>query len=197
MTWLVAGLGNPGDRYARTRHNIGRMVVDVLCARAGGRLRKVRFLPVEAADVRHTQDPGDRLVLAVSTQFMNVSGPGFAGLARKQGIEPGSVIAVHDEIDLPFGALRVKHGGSTAGHHGLDSLVQALRTPDFLRVRVGVGRPAGRQDPADYVLEPFSRREQPDADVLVQEAADAVLSLVRDGLAATQDRFNRPGPAPS
>jgi peptidyl-tRNA hydrolase, PTH1 family len=194
VTWLVAGLGNPGERYARTRHNVGRMVVDLLCARAGARLRKVRFLPVEAAEIHHPEDPSQRLLLAASTRFMNESGPGYAGLAGKQGIEPGQIIAAHDEIDFPFGALRIKFGGSTAGHRGLDSLVQALRTPEFFRVRIGVGRGTGRQDPADFVLEPFAKREQPEVEVLLEDAADAVLSLVTHGLSATQERFNRPGP---
>ena len=192
MTWLVVGLGNPGERYARTRHNAGAMVVETLASRSSERFRKVRFLPVETAEIR-TQS-GERLVLARSMQFMNVSGPGFASLARRQRIPPDRVVACHDEIDLAFGSLRVKLGGSTAGHHGLDSLVAGLRTPDFYRVRIGVGRPTGRQDPADYVLEPFSKREQADAKVLVEDAADAVLSLVGEGLAVTQDRFNKSAP---
>ena len=194
MAWLVAGLGNPGERYANTRHNVGRMVVHVLAAGAGERLRKVRFLPVEAAEIRHPDDQSERLLLAASTQYMNESGPGYAGLARKQRLPVEQVIAVHDEIDLPAGALRIKQGGSTAGHRGLDSLVQALRSPAFVRVRVGVGRGTGRQDPADFVLEPIGKRDRPDVDVLVQEAADAVLVVIRDGVTAAQDRFNRSGP---
>lgn len=191
MTWLVAGLGNPGDRYARTRHNIGAMVVDELAARAGERFRKARFIPADVAEIRAD---GERVLLVKSLTYMNESGPAYASVAKKNRITPDHVAAVHDELDLPFGALRVKFGGSTAGHHGLDSLAAALRTPDFYRLRLGIGRPPGRQDPADFVLEPFGRREQADAAVLVGDAADAALSLVRDGVAATQDRFNRPGP---
>jgi PTH1 family peptidyl-tRNA hydrolase len=104
------------------------------------------------------------------------------------------VIAVHDDLDLALGALRLKLGGSTAGNHGLDSLVRGLRTPDFYRVRLGIGRPPGRQDPVDFVLEPFPKRAEADVAILVDDAADAVLSLARDGLAAAQDRYNRAGP---
>ncbi len=188
MTWLVAGLGNPGAEYARTRHNVGAMVVDLLAERSGERFRKLRFIPVEQADIK---EGPERVILARSSQFMNVSGPGFSGLAKKMHLSPHQVIAVHDEIDLPFGRLQVKRGGSTAGHHGLDSLVEGFRSPDFFRIRMGVGRPPGRQDPADYVLEPFSKKEQPAVGVLVEDAADAVLMLIRDGLNATQEHFNR------
>jgi PTH1 family peptidyl-tRNA hydrolase len=192
-TWLVAGLGNPGDRYAKTRHNAGAMVVQVLADRASEKLKKARFISADAADFTD-RESGDRVVLARSHQYMNVSGPSYASLARKHEVDASHVIAVHDEIDLPFGALKLKVGGSTAGHNGLNSLAQALGTKDFLRVRIGVGRPPGRQDPADYVLDPFAKREQEDAAVLVEDAADAVLALIRGGLEATQDRFNRSGP---
>ena len=131
--------------------------------------------------------------LAKSLRFMNESGPSYASIAKKHDVAPDHVIAVHDEIDLPFGALKVKIGGSTAGHNGLKSLQQSLRTPDFLRVRVGVGRPPGRQDPADYVLQPFAKREEADVAILIDAAADAVRSLIVDGLAATQDKHNRSG----
>lgn len=191
MTWLVAGLGNPGPRYARNRHNLGYMVVDELCSRADGRFKKVRFVP---ADVCELDGSGERILLAKAHAFMNENGPAFASLARKRTVEPDHVIAVHDEIDLAFGAMRVKFGGSTAGHNGLRSLSGALRTPEFYRVRLGVGRPTGRKDPADWVLEDFSKREEADAALLVDDGADAVLSLVRDGLQVTQDRFNRSAP---
>ncbi|MGH2656886.1 MAG: aminoacyl-tRNA hydrolase [Actinomycetota bacterium] len=190
--WFVAGLGNPGERYSETRHNLGARVVARLADRLGTRLRKVRFLPIEAGEVVVN---GERVWLARSQTFMNVSGPSYASLARKRGVDPDRVVAVHDEIDLAFGSLKVKRGGSTAGHRGLDSLAQALRTKDFHRVRIGVGRPAGQKDPADHVLEPFAKAEREEVDVLVEEAAEAVLTLVTDGLAAAQDRHNRVGPA--
>jgi peptidyl-tRNA hydrolase, PTH1 family len=191
MTWLVAGLGNPGERYAGTRHNVGAMVVDELANRAGERFRKARFVPADVAEI--TAD-GERMLLVKSRTFMNESGPSYASVARKHDIQPDHVIAAHDDLDLAFGALRVKFGGSTAGHHGLDSLVAGLRTPDFHRLRLGIGRPPGRQDPLNFVLRPFSKKEQEEVVVLVDQAAEATLSLARHGLSPTQDRFNRSGP---
>ena len=191
MTWLVAGLGNPGERYARTWHNVGAMVVDELADRAGERFRKARFVPADVAEI--TAD-GERVLLVKSRTFMNESGPAYASVAKKHDVAPDHVIAAHDDLDLAFGALRVKFGGSTAGHHGLDSLVGAVRTPDFYRLRLGIGRPPGRQDPLDFVLRPFSKKEEEEVVVLIDQAADAALSLVRHGLSPTQDRFNRSGP---
>jgi len=191
MTWLVAGLGNPGDRYAKTRHNLGYRVVEELARRSGERFRKVRFVPADAAEIA---EAGERVVLAKAHAYMNETGPAFASLARKHHVAPDHVIAVHDEIDLPFGALRVKFGGSTAGHNGLRSVGGALKTPDFSRVRLGVGRPPGRMDAADWVLKDFAKKEEPDVELLVDDGADAILSLVRDGLTVTQDRYNRAGP---
>jgi PTH1 family peptidyl-tRNA hydrolase len=186
--WLVVGLGNPGDRYAETRHNIGARVVERLADRLQVRLKKVRFLAVAAGEANAE---GTRLILARPLTFMNVSGPPVASLARKRKIEPDHIVACHDEIDLAFDSLKVKLGGSTAGHLGLESLRSALRSPEFYRVRLGVGRPPGRRDPADHVLEPFAKSERDDVELLVEEGADAVLTLVRDGLAAAQDRHNR------
>jgi PTH1 family peptidyl-tRNA hydrolase len=191
QTWLVVGLGNPGPRYEVTRHNIGAWVVDRLADRLRTRLRKVRFLPLEVAETSHA---GARLYLARPQTFMNESGPPVASFARRRRIDPGSIVACHDEIDLSFGALKLKRGGSTAGHNGLNSLVNALHSPDFYRVRLGVGRPRGRQDPADHVLEPFARSEREEAELLAEEGADAVLTLVADGLKIAQDRHNRAAP---
>lgn len=190
MAWLVAGLGNPGERFANTRHNIGAMVAADLAGRSSERFRKVRFIPLDVAEMRVDDET---VYLATSQRYMNEAGPSYASFARKRDVGADHVIAVHDDIDLAFGALKVKAGGSSAGHNGLKSLQSALGTPEFLRVRLGVGRPPGRQDPADFVLDPFAKREQADADILIAEAADAVLSLVRDGLVATQDRYNRGG----
>jgi peptidyl-tRNA hydrolase, PTH1 family len=191
MTWIVVGLGNPGERYAATRHNLGYRVIEELADRSGERFRKVRFVPVDVAEI---PVDGDRLVLARSHRFYNETGEVVASLVRKRDVRPDRVIAVHDDIDLAFGALRVKRGGSTAGNHGLDSMVSALRTSDFFRVRMGVGRPPGRQDPIEFVLQPFPKRAEADAAILVDDAADAVVSLAREGLAAAQDRYNRSGP---
>jgi PTH1 family peptidyl-tRNA hydrolase len=193
MAWLVAGLGNPGDRYARTRHNVGRMVAEDLADEAGERFRKARFLPVETAEIRIGDE---RVLLARSTRFMNESGPSYASLAKKQGVEPARLIAVHDELDIPASTIRVKLGGGNGGHNGLRSLDQALRTPEYLRIRVGIGRPPGRQDPADFVLQPVGARDEGDLAILVGHAADAVRSLITEGLERTQDRFNRSAPSP-
>ena len=124
---------------------------------------------------------------------MNESGPPLASFARRRGVVLDRVIACHDEIDLPLGALRIKRGGSTAGHHGLDSMVEGFQSADFYRVRLGVGRPPGRRDPIDFLLEPFAKRERDDVALLAEEAADAVLTLVKEGLPAAQARYNRSG----
>jgi PTH1 family peptidyl-tRNA hydrolase len=189
--WLVVGLGNPGTEYAGTRHNAGAMVVRALAGRLGVRLRKVRMLAVSAADGRIEGGP---VVLAVPETFMNVSGPPVASLARKRGIAVDRVVVCHDDIDLAFGALRMKHGGGTAGHHGLDSLVQAFRSPAFFRVRLGVGRPAARRDHLSFLLRPFAKAEREHVQALVEEAADATVALITDGLGAAQSRCNRSGP---
>ena len=188
MAWLVAGLGNPGDRYATTRHNLGRMVVEEMSREAGVRLRKARFLPANVAELRID---GERVLLVTSTRFMNESGTSYAGVARKQDVPPERIVAIHDELEIPAGELRIKLGGGSAGHNGLRSLTQALRTPEYHRVRIGVGRPPGRQDPADFVLQPIAKRDEADIARWVDRAADAVRSLITAGLAATQDRFNR------
>ena len=188
MAWLVAGLGNPGERYARSRHNIGKMVVEELARSEGLRLKKVRFLPAELAELRVGDE---RAFLVTSTRYMNESGPSYAGLAKKHDVPPERIVAVHDELEIPPGELHVKLGGGSGGHNGLKSLTQALRTPEYHRVRVGIGRPPGRQDPADYVLEPIGKRLEPDVAIWVGRAAEAVRSLIRDGLPPTQDRFNR------
>jgi PTH1 family peptidyl-tRNA hydrolase len=194
MVWLIAGLGNPGERYAHTRHNVGRMAVDEMARVAGERFRKARFVPAEVAEVR---EGDERLVLVRSNRFMNEAGPSYASLAKKHHVTPGQVIAIHDELDIAAGTLRVKFGGGNNGHNGLRSLQQALGTPDFFRVRVGIGRPPGRQDPADFVLKPIGKRDEADIAIWVDRAIDAARSLIADGLDATQDRFNRQVPGES
>jgi PTH1 family peptidyl-tRNA hydrolase len=188
--WLIVGLGNPGERYASTRHNIGARVVERLAERLDERFRKARFLPLRVAEAKAN---GERVWLVRPMTFMNVSGPPVASFARRHRIEPDRIVVCQDEIDLAFGSLRLKRGGSTAGHRGLDSLSGALRTKDFYRVRLGVGRPPGRKEAADHVLDTFTRRERDDVELLIESAADAVLTLVREGLSPAQDRFNRSG----
>ncbi len=163
MAWLVVGLGNRGERYAATRHNIGWWALEELTDRLGARLRKVRFHPLELGEAKSRGEP---LLLVRALAFMNEVGPPIASFARRRKVVPHRIVAVHDDIDLGFGALRVKRGGSTAGHRGLNSLAGALRSPDFYRVRLGIGRPPGRKDPAEYVLESFAKREREDAEAL-------------------------------
>jgi PTH1 family peptidyl-tRNA hydrolase len=188
--WLIAGLGNPGERYARTRHNAGAMVVEELCRRFGVRPKKVRLVSILEAEARHESE---QLLLVMPTTFMNECGPPIASFARKKGVSIDHIVACHDDIDLAFGALRIKRGGSTAGHHGLDSMVAALHAPDFSRVRLGVGRPQGRWENIDFLLTPFAKAERDDAAILVQHAAEAVLSLVTEGLSVTQSRYTKDG----
>lgn len=187
MAWLVAGLGNPGDRYASTRHNLGAMVAAELAGATGARFRKARFVPVDLAEIH---EAGERVVLARSHRYMNEAGPSYASIARKQHIEPDRVIAVYDELDLPAGTIRLKFGGSTSGHNGVKSLQQGFGTPDFYRVRVGIGRPPGRQDPADFVLEPIPKRLATDVAIWADRAVDAVRALIADGLESAQNRIH-------
>ena len=186
--WLVVGLGNPGEKYSETRHNIGARVAERLAERLGSRLRKVRFIALEVAEANLG---GERVYVARPQAFMNVSGPPVASFAKRRKIDADHVVAVHDEIDLAFGALKVKLGGGTAGHNGLRSLQQALGSPDFLRVRLGVGRPPGRKDAADHVLDRFTKAERDDVELLIEEGADAVETLISRGLGAAQTGHNR------
>jgi PTH1 family peptidyl-tRNA hydrolase len=189
--WLIAGLGNPGPEYAATRHNIGFMVADELAARAGAKLARHKRAHALAAEAKVGM-PGamSRIVLVEPLSFMNESGGPVKALMEFYGVEPDQVIAVHDELDLPFDALRVKLGGGDNGHNGLKSIRRALGTGDFLRVRAGIGRPPGRQDPAAFVLKPFSSSERSDVPTFVARCADAVESLITSGLERTQNQYN-------
>jgi PTH1 family peptidyl-tRNA hydrolase len=191
--WLVVGLGNPGPAYAGHRHNVGYLVVDVLAERMGSALRAHKSGRAEVVEGRFGPLGPDtpRVVLARTRSYMNESGGAVSTLAKFYKVPPERVIAVHDELDIPFGALRVKLGGGDNGHNGLRSLRSSLATGDFHRVRVGVGRPSGRQDPADFLLSNFSATERKELDMNVVEAADAVESLVTEGLERTQQQFNR------
>jgi len=189
-TWLVVGLGNPGPRYEKTRHNVGQMVLDELAARRGAVFR------VHKANARAAETwlrPGaDKLVLAKPNSFMNVSGGPAAGLARFFGVDPGRVVVVHDELDIPFDTIKLKSGGGHGGHNGVRDVAKALGTADFPRVRVGIGRPPGRQDPADWVLDPFGSAERATLASHLSDAADAVETLIEHGLVAAQQRFHAP-----
>ncbi|MGP3536288.1 aminoacyl-tRNA hydrolase [Microbacterium sp. RD1] len=189
-TWLVVGLGNPGPRYEATRHNVGQMVVDELAARRGERFAAHK---AHARVAETWLRPGAaKLVLAKPNSFMNVSGGPVANLAKYYGVEPERVIVVHDELDIPFDTLKLKTGGGHGGHNGVRDVAKALGTADFPRVRVGIGRPPGRQDPADWVLDPFAATERATLPSLLGDAADAAELLVSDGLVAAQQRFHAP-----
>ena len=192
-TWLIVGLGNPGAEYAHNRHNVGQMVLDELATRVGGGFKssKSRAQVLEG----RLGIGGPRVVLAKPLSFMNVSGGPVSTLAKFFDIDPGHVIAVHDEIDIPFNTVKIKIGGGEGGHNGLRDISKALATKDYLRVRVGVGRPPGRMDTADYVLRDFSSTEKKELPFLLDSAADAVECLVRDGLLAAQQQFH-PAKAP-
>ena len=186
--WLVVGLGNPGPEYARTRHNVGQMVLDELASRLGGafKVHKARAQVLES----RLRPGGPRVVLAKPMTYMNTSGGPVAGLAKFYDIPAERVIAVHDEIDIPFAALKLKIGGGEGGHNGLRDMSKALSTKDYYRVRVGVGRPPGRMDAASYVLKPFSSTEGKELPFLLDDAADAVEHLVENGLLEAQQKFH-------
>lgn len=183
---LVVGLGNPGPKYAGNRHNIGFRVADELATRVGGRFTSHKA-GVESLE---GQLSGRRAVLAKPRSLMNLSGGPVAGIARFHKIAPDALVVVHDELDLPYGAVRVKRGGGENGHNGLRSITKSLGTKDYLRVRFGVGRPPGRQDPADYVLRDFNSAERKELDFFVDHCADVVELLVSRGLEAAQNQFH-------
>lgn len=185
---LIVGLGNPGPAYAGNRHNVGHMVADVLADRMGERFRSHKA-GADVADGRLALG-GPRLIAAKLHCYMNISGGPTAALLRFFGLDADSLIVVHDELDIPFGTLRVKRGGGEGGHNGLKSISAAIGTRDYLRVRVGIGRPPGRMDPADYVLRDFPSSERAELGVCLQEAADAALMLITDGLTATQNKLH-------
>jgi peptidyl-tRNA hydrolase, PTH1 family len=191
-SWLVVGLGNPGPAFASHRHNVGYRVADELARRLGARFSVKRGTRAEVVEARMGQ-PGDdapRLVLAKSRTFMNETGAAVNRLLSYYKLQPAQMIVIHDELDIEPGQLRVKFGGGDNGHNGLRSIRQSLGTGDFFRVRIGVGRPPGRQDPANYLLSnlPASAREA--IEVEISRAADAVESLILVGLDKTQSDFN-------
>lgn len=191
--WLVVGLGNPGPSYAQNRHNVGYLVVDELAQRWGSRFRahKTGRADVVEGRVGAPGSPGPRVVLAKPRSYMNEVGGPVKALATFYKIPPERVVAVHDELDIAFGTLRLKLGGGDNGHNGLKSMRSSLGTGDFHRVRAGIGRPPGRQEVADFVLADYSRTEQKELPFQVGDAADAVECLVAEGLEQAQQRFNR------
>ncbi len=187
--WLVVGLGNPGPSYAGHRHNVGYLVTDVLAERMGAKFKSHKSGRADVVEGR-LQPGGPRVVLARARCYMNESGGPVKALASFYKVEPDHVIAIHDELDIAFGTLRMKLGGGDNGHNGLRSMRSSLGTGDFFRVRAGIGRPPGRQEVADFVLSNYSTVEKKELPFQVIDAADAVESLIADGLEKTQQRFN-------
>ena len=192
VDWLVVGLGNPGPTYAGHRHNVGYLVADELADRMGAAFRAHKSGRAEVVEGRLSAPgtPGPRVVLARPRGYMNESGGPVKALASFYKIAPEKIVAIHDELDIPFGTLRVKLGGGDNGHNGLRSMRSALGTGDFHRVRAGVGRPSGRQDVADFLLSNYSTIERKELPLQVGAAADAVEVLLTEGLERTQQRFN-------
>jgi peptidyl-tRNA hydrolase, PTH1 family len=183
---LVVGLGNPGDEYERTRHNVGAETVELLARRHDAKLRKGK----ERARVDQVRIGDSLVALAVPTTYMNDSGLAVAALARRYGVEPEQIVVVQDELDLPVAVVKVKAGGGLAGHNGLRSITSHLHSDAFLRVRIGVGKPASKEQGVDHVLKRFSKRERTEIDVSIERAADAVEAIVADGIDAAMNRFN-------
>ncbi|MGN9807866.1 aminoacyl-tRNA hydrolase [Micromonospora sp. BQ11] len=187
--WLVVGLGNPGREYAGNRHNVGFMVAELLAGRVGAKFGRHKRAVAEVAEGR-LGFGGPKLVLVKPLTYMNLSGGPVASLAQFYKVPPGQVIAVHDELDIAYGQVRVKCGGGEGGHNGLRSMTKSLGTKEYVRVRFGIGRPPGRQDPADYVLSDFGAAERKELDFLVDRAADVVESVVVKGVEPTQNLYH-------
>lgn len=184
MTKLIVGLGNPGPTYEKTRHNVGAMVADSLVFSAGGNYSVHKKSGALLATVRLAGEP---VLVAKSRTYMNVTGRQIGPLANYYDVAPEDVIVLHDELDIDFGAIRLKRGGGEGGHNGLRSLSQTFGTRDYLRVRLGIGRPPGRQDPADFVLKPFPTADRADVELLIANGADATERLLTQGLEAAQN----------
>ena len=195
-TWLVVGLGNPGARYAGNRHNVGAMVVDELASRHGGARLKAHKARASVAEVRlgvlPGGAPGPKAVLAVPSSYMNESGGPVKALMQFFTIDTDHLVVLHDELDIPAGEVRLKKGGGEGGHNGLRSISSALGTKEYLRVRIGIGRPPGRMEAADFVLRDFSVAERKELPFLLGDAADAAEQLVSEGLLSAQQRWHSP-----
>jgi PTH1 family peptidyl-tRNA hydrolase len=185
--WLLVGLGNPGTEYEGTRHNIGALCADVIAARVNGTFSRHKR---GNADVVEARLGGHRVIIAKPRSFMNTSGGPVKALADFYKVPLDRLVVLHDELDLPFGAERFKSGGGDNGHNGLRSVRAAMDSGDFLRVRLGIGRPPGRQDPADFVLRPFAAAERKALGAILERAADAVEVLIGAGLARAQQEYN-------
>ena len=190
MTWLVVGLGNPGDQYAATRHNIGQMVIDELARRHSVKFSSHKSRTDIAAFKLGVGIDAHSVIIGKSKSYMNETGGPVKALANFYSVEPTKIIALHDELDIPFAAIRTKLAGGDNGHNGLKSMTSSFGTPNYYRIRLGIGRPMGQQDPADFVLKAFSKVEQKDLPEFIDRGADVVESLIAKGLEATQSAFN-------
>lgn len=190
MVWLVVGLGNPGSDYASTRHNIGQMVVEILATTNKARWTTHKSRTDVAAFKIGVGADAVSVIIAKSKSYMNESGGPIKALAAFYKIEPSQIIVIHDELDIPFSAIRVKMAGGDNGHNGLRSIASAFDSTDFFRIRMGIGRPIGQQDPADFVLKSFSSAEKKELPEFLLRGADAVESLITRGLETTQQNFN-------
>ena len=192
--WLVVGLGNPGREYAANRHNVGFMVADLLASRVGAKFGRSKRAHAEVAEGRLAKPGqyggGPRLVLVKPLTYMNLSGAPVVSLSQFFKVPVTNVIAVHDELDVPFGQVRAKRGGGEGGHNGLRSMSKSLSNKEYARVRFGIGRPPGRQDPADYVLSDFSGAERKELEFLVDRAADVVEAIVLEGVEWAQNKYH-------
>jgi PTH1 family peptidyl-tRNA hydrolase len=189
-TWLVVGLGNPGAQYAGNRHNVGQMVADELAGRLGASFKTHKTQSRVAEGF--LRPGGPKLILAKPNSYMNTSGGPVSALLKFYSVPVDRLIVVHDELDIPFDTVRLKRGGGHGGHNGLRDIQKAAGSPDFTRVRVGIGRPPGRQDAADFVLKDFAGAERQALPSLLSDAADAVEAIASDGLVAAQQRFHSP-----
>lgn len=188
LTFLIAGFGNPGREYANTRHNVGFMVIDSLCRKLDVSISKMQSNALTAS----YKDSQNRIILAKPQTYMNLSGKAVGGLLRFYKIPIEQLLIIHDDLDLPFGTLRIRPSGGSAGQKGLGSTIERLGSNDFARLRIGIGRPPGRMDPAGYVLQPFHKNETQHLETVLDTASEAVLSFIREGLEHSMNRYNGP-----
>jgi peptidyl-tRNA hydrolase, PTH1 family len=184
--WIIAGLGNPGPAYAATRHNAGEMVLTLLAERMGARFKAHRT----RNDIAEGRLAGQAVTLARPQAYMNLSGGPVAALAAFYKLSPERIVVLHDELDIPFGAVRLKLGGGDNGHNGLRSITASLGTRDYYRVRFGIGRPPGRMDPAAFVLREFTPTERKELPFAIDRCADAAETLITKGLAEAQNTYH-------
>jgi peptidyl-tRNA hydrolase, PTH1 family len=187
--WLVVGLGNPGKEYAGNRHNVGYMVAELIAKRIGAKFGRSKRAHAEVAEGR-LGFGGPKLILVKPLTFMNLSGGPVAQLVQFFKVPVENVLAVHDELDVPYGQIRAKRGGGEGGHNGLRSMSRSLSTKEYARVRFGIGRPPGRQDPADYVLSDFGAAERKELEFLVDRAADVAEAIVLEGVEWAQNKYH-------